>query len=113
MATDHATKEAMWLRTLLSLIGSPQSEPTLIQCGNMGAISLIKNPVFHVRTKHIDVKHHYVRDRYDSGEVAFEYIPTAENAADILTKGLDHPKHWKFLSMLGLNKPNMTNLPSA
>ena len=47
VAADHATKEAMWLRTLLSLIGHTQSRPTLIQCDNMGAISLIKNPVFH------------------------------------------------------------------
>ena len=104
----------MWLCTLLSLIGHAQSGPTLIQCDNMGAISLIKNLVFHAHTKHIDITHHYVRDRYESKDVTFEYVPTSDNSADILTKGLDHPKHWKFLSMLGLeNKSNPMNLPST
>ena len=62
VANDHATKEALWLWSLLSLIGYAQMELTLIHCNNMGAISLIKNPVFHVHTKHIDVKHHFVWD---------------------------------------------------
>src|SRR5882724_2151220 len=60
VAVDHAAKEVMWLWSLLSLIGHPQRIPTLIHCDNMGAISLIRNPVFHSCTKHIDVKHHYV-----------------------------------------------------
>ena len=110
-AADHTMKEAMWLCTLLSLIGHPQSRPTLIQCDNMGAISLIENPVFHACTKHIDIKHHYVWNQYESKDVTFKDVPTSDNSTDILTKGLDHPKHWKFLSMLGLeNKLNPTNL---
>jgi len=113
IATDNAIKEAMWLRTLLSLLSHPQPGPTLIWCDNMGAISLIKNPMFHVCTKHIVVKHHYVWDRYELKEITFEYVPTADNSTDILTKGLDHPKHWKFLSMLGLkSKLNLKNSPS-
>ena len=60
VTTDHAMKEAMWLHTLLSLLSHPQPGPMLIQCDNMGGISLIKNPVFHMHTKHINVKHHYV-----------------------------------------------------
>ena len=79
----------------------------------MDAISLIKNPVFHMCTKHIDAKHHYVWDRYESKEITFKYVPTADNSTDIHTKGLDHPKHWKFLSMLGLkSKLNLKNSPS-
>jgi len=62
VAADHTLKEAMWLCTLLSLIGYTPKEPTLILCENMGAISLIQNPVFHSHTKHIDVKHHYIQD---------------------------------------------------
>jgi len=107
VAADHATKEAMWLRTLLSLIGYPQNNPTLIRCDNMGAMSLIRNPVFHSCTKHIDVKHHYVRDRVEVRDIDFEYVPTTLNFADVLTKGLDRPKHWRFMDMLGVQgKPN-------
>ena len=112
VTADHTTKEAMWLHTLLSLIGHPQRGPTLIWCDNMGAILLIQNLVFHACTKHIDIKHHYVWDQYKSKDVTFKYVPTSDNSTDILTKGLDHPKHWKFLSMLGLeNKLNPMNLP--
>jgi len=113
VTTDHAMKEAMWLHTLLSLLSHPQPGPMLIQCDNMGGISLIKNPVFHMHTKHINVKHHYVQDRYKLKEITFEYVPTVDNSTDIFTKGLDCPKHWKFLSMLGLeSKPNLKNSPS-
>jgi hypothetical protein len=52
--------------------------------------------------KHIDVKHHYIRDCMEVGDVTFKHIPTAENRADILTKGLDGPKYWKFFTLLGL-----------
>jgi len=68
----------------------------------MGAISLIQNPVFHSHTKHIDVKHHYIRDCIEAQEIDFEYVPTALNFMDVLTKGLSHPKHWLFMKMLGV-----------
>jgi len=79
-----------------------QKELTLICCDNMGMISLIQNPVFHSCTKHIDVKHHYVRDCIEAQDIRFEYILTNLNSADVLTKGLNHPKHWKFMEMLGV-----------
>ena len=70
--------------------------------------------MFHAYTKHTDVKHHYVQDHYESKEVTFKYVPTTDISVDILTKGLDHPKHWKFLSMLGLeSKSNLMNSPST
>ena len=102
VAADHAAKEAMWLQSLLSLIGHPQRIPTLIHCDNMGAISLIRNLVFHSCTKHIDVKHHYVQDHVEAQDINFEYIPTTLNSADVLTKGLNRLKHWLFMDMLGI-----------
>jgi len=102
VTADHATKEAMWLQTLLSLIGFPQKQPTLIHCDNMGVISLIWNLVFHSCTKHIDVKHHYIQDCIEAKDITFKYIPTMLNPANALTKGLDRPKHWKFMDMLGV-----------
>jgi hypothetical protein len=106
VAADHSTKEALWLRTLLRLLGYEQKHATTIHCDNQGAIALTKDPNFHARTKHIDVKHHFVRDTVEAGEVKFEYIPTSEMTADILTKGLARPKHWKFLRLLGLRGCN-------
>jgi len=84
VAADHVMKEAMWLHTLLSLIGYPQKTPTLIHCNNMGAISLIWNPVFHSHTKHIDVKHHYIWDCVKAQDIKIEYIPTCHNLFPML-----------------------------
>jgi len=77
IAADHVVKEAMWLCSLLSLIGYPQCTSTLIRCNNMGTILLTQNPVFHSHTKHIDVKHHYVWDHIEAQDINFEYIPMA------------------------------------
>ena len=55
---------------------------------NQGCIALSANPVFHKRTKHIDIRYHFIRERVASGEVELRYVPTAEQLADLLTKGL-------------------------
>ncbi len=60
----------------------------VIQCNNQGAISLIKNLVHHARTKHIDLQHHFVRERVENGEIQFEYCPTEHMVANVLTKAL-------------------------
>jgi len=80
-------------------IGHPQWTTTRIHCDNMGAI-LIQNPVFHSHTKHIDVKYHYIWDCIEAQDIDFEYVPTALNFMDVLTKGLSRPKHWLFMKML-------------
>jgi len=58
----------------------------VIWCDNQGAISLIKNPIQHVQTKHIDVQHHFVREWVKNGEVTFEYCSTEDMVVDVLTK---------------------------
>ena len=76
----QATKEAVWLRGLLSQLNandqSHASKTVVIYCDNQGAMTLAKNPQFHARTKHIDIQHHYVREQVTAGNVALEYIPT-------------------------------------
>jgi hypothetical protein len=74
----------------------------VIRCDNQGAISLTKNPTQHARTKHIDVQHHFVRERVENGEVTFEYCSTEEMVADVLTKALPKERHYKLISMFGL-----------
>ena len=88
MAATQATKEAIWLRRLLADMGHPQKGATVIHEDNHGCIGLAKNPIHHARTKHIDILHHFVRERVESGEVVLKEIPTTHQLADVLTKAL-------------------------
>src|SRR5262249_43212859 len=105
MALTQATKEAIWIRQLLSEIGmTPKTsrEPTIIRSDNQGCISLAKNSAHHARTKHIDVQHHFVRDKVEDGEVEVIFCKTEEMVADVLTKGLTKEKHDRFSSWMGI-----------
>ena len=68
-----------------------------IKCYNTSAINLTKNPIQHSRTKHIDIKHHFIRDHALKGEIILEFVSTKEQLADILTKPLDGEK-FKYIS---------------
>lgn len=75
----NATKEAIWLRRLLNEIqpeAAYEAQATDIYCNNQGAIALAKNPQFHARTKHIDIQHHFVRDKVSEGAVELQYVGT-------------------------------------
>jgi transposase InsO family protein len=103
----QATKEAIWLRRLLKELQIAEEEgqapaATIIYGDNQGAIALAKNPQFHARTKHIDVQHHFVREKQHSGEVDLQYVPTDQQVADGLTKALPQDKFEVFRSTLGL-----------
>jgi hypothetical protein len=103
MASTHATKEAIWMNKLMKELGyMKEKKAMVIRCDNQGAISLTKNPTQHARTKHIDVQHHFVRERVENGEVTFEYCSTEEMVADVLTKALPKERHYKLISMFGL-----------
>jgi hypothetical protein len=101
----HTAKEAVWLRKLLNLLGYKQELPTLIQSDNMGTITIIKDPSFHAHSKHIDIQHHYVRERVENQEPEFKYVHTSKMIADILTKPLLRPAHEKFRNLLGIHAP--------
>ena len=62
IAASDACKEAVWLRKLLSNLFDGKLEPTIIHCDNQNCIKLSKNPVFHDRLKHIEMKYHFIRD---------------------------------------------------
>lgn len=102
MGITEAVKEAIYLRRFLLESGFKELANTKLFCDNMGAHKLTANPVFHSRTKHIDVRHHFVREAVNNHDIEIKYLPTDEMAADVLTKGLPGPKHRKCLSTFGV-----------
>jgi hypothetical protein len=90
VAMCNATKEAIWLRSLLDEIGYKQEKSTLIAADNQGAIVLSEDQSNHTRTKHIDLRYHFVRERTLNGEVHFRYVKSCDNVADVFTKALPY-----------------------
>lgn len=100
VSAASAVKEIIWLKKLLTEYGN--KENYVLYIDNMSAIKLIKNPEFHQRSKHIDVKYHFVRDLYKNGEINVKYIRTEEQIADVFTKALAKPRFLELRSKLGL-----------
>ena len=71
-------------------------------CDNLSAINISKNPIQHSRTKHIDIRHHFIRDLVEDKIVTLEHIATEEQIADIFTKALDASKFENLRSRLGV-----------
>jgi hypothetical protein len=91
IAASDGTKEAIWLRRLYTELGGADLTVPL-RCDNQGAIALILNPIFHQRTKHMDVRFFFVRDAQQEGKIDVVYIETELQLADILTKALPTPR---------------------
>jgi hypothetical protein len=91
MASAFAIKEGLWLRKLFNdlKLGINVID---INADNQSAIKLLKNPVFSMRSKHIDVIYHFARERVNRGEVRFSYVRTESMVADALTKPLPASK---------------------
>jgi hypothetical protein len=102
VAASHATTQAIWLRQLLKELRFPQSKSTIIRCDNQSAIALARDAQFHARTKHIDIRHHFIRDKLEDGTIDIIYCSTNDMLADILTKGLAKPKHEYLRSEIGV-----------
>ena len=88
-------REAVWLRKLLSNLFCDPMKPTTIHCKS--GIELSVNPVFHDRSKHIEIPYHYVRDMVERRAIQLEYINTGDQTTTILTKALPKVKvdHFK------------------
>jgi len=105
IALADAAKQAIWLRHLLYAVRKPEvygKETTTIYGDNKGSLDLTANPVFHSRTKHIQVRYHAIRDYVERGEIRLQYIQTDEMLADGLTKALDRVKFERMIKGLGL-----------
>ncbi len=87
------------LRTTLSDMGYPQ-DPTIIMCDNTSAIGIATDSIKQKRSKAIDMRFHWIRDRVRQGQFIIAYIPTQQNLADYFTKSLPNDAHAKFHSFL-------------
>jgi transposase InsO family protein len=102
VAIANAARELVWLRSLLAELSHKQKEPTVLHEDNQGAIALVKNPINHARTKHIDIAYHFIRDLYERKILFPIYCKTSEMAADALTKALSRAAHEYCVMRYGL-----------
>ncbi|RDB27573.1 Retrovirus-related Pol polyprotein from transposon TNT 1-94 [Hypsizygus marmoreus] len=102
MAMSHAIREALWIRLLLISLGFPIPRPFPLLCDNQSAIEIANSESLSSRSKHIDVRYHFIRQHLMSGSFATSWIPTGDMTADILTKPLAAALHLKHALALGL-----------
>ena len=102
VAATHAAKEGIWLRRLLGEISPPIPKTTTLFCDNQAACKIATTDNFHARTKHIDIRYHFIRQTVEDGTFDIVYCPTDDMVADALTKALPRWKVKGFASALGL-----------
>ena len=76
--------------------------PTIFKCDNQSSIKLAHNPIYHARTKHIEIQHHFVREKIQSKEIDLIYCNTTDNVADIFTKPLGKMNFEECRKQLGV-----------
>jgi histone deacetylase 1/2 len=100
----NATAEMMWVQTLLKELGVRAPRYAKLWCDNLGATYLSANPIFHARTKHIEVDFHFVRERVAQGLLKIQFVSTGDQVADGFTKPLPVRLLEKFRHNLNLDK---------
>ena len=91
-------------RDILDDFGKKQGEATLIMCDNKSTITMTKKLVYHSRTKHIVIKHHFIREAVEDDEIQIKYRKTEDQVANIFTKALPRDKFEFFREMLGVTQ---------
>ena len=104
MAASHATREAIWLRTLLEDLGYPQVNASIIHADNQGCIALSRNPVAHSCAKHINIRHHFIRKQIANSKIDLKYCTMQQMLADIFTKLLPRDVFVRFRAALGVGE---------
>jgi hypothetical protein len=97
-----ASREAMWLWKLLAGLFDLELEATFIWCDNKSCVTLSENPVFHDKSKHGEIRYHYIRDMVQKGAMKLQYLATDEQIVDVLTKPLSRVKLMYFRDKLGV-----------
>ena len=107
VAMSASCQEAVYLGRLLEELLQVSFEPVTINADNTGAMSLAKNPTHHDRSKHIDIKYHYVRDLITRNEINVIYCPSNNMIADLFTKGLPRVQYELLRGRLGVHPSNV------
>jgi len=102
MGLSDASKEAIYLRGMIEELGMKIRDRTPIYNDSQGVIKLAENPVHHARSKHIDIRYHFVCESLSNGLISINYVPNDEMLADIFTKGLNRIKHLRLMEGLNL-----------
>nr|GEY83615.1 ribonuclease H-like domain, reverse transcriptase, RNA-dependent DNA polymerase [Tanacetum cinerariifolium] len=100
MAATGAACQALWLKRLLSELTGWEEERITLKVDNISAIALVRNPVFHGRSKHIDIRYHFIRECVENGHINVEHVSRELQRADILTKALPRLKFVTMQQML-------------
>ena len=103
-----ATAEIIWIQSLLQELGVRLAGCPVLWCDNIGARSLASNPVYHARTKHIELDIHFVRDRVLSQQLDIRYVDSAYQIADLFTKPLPIHSFASFIPKLSLCSSSIT-----
>jgi hypothetical protein len=98
LATDAA--KLAWLRQIICDLGLHLASTPIMWCDNTSALALASNPVFHGRTKHIEVDYHFVCERVVCGDICLQFISTDDQVANIFTKVLPTPRFQRLCSKL-------------
>ena len=102
VAMSRCAQQMAWMQTWLDEVEVKHDMPGIIKGDSRGAIALAKNTKDHGKIKHIDIRHHYLRELVKSGSILFEQIPSADNVADLFTKPLACDHHYRFLEVLNI-----------
>ncbi|KAK8923585.1 hypothetical protein KSP39_PZI019845 [Platanthera zijinensis] len=100
-AMASVVSELTWIESLLANLDVRLSSPALLLCDIQAAIHIAKNPVFHERTKHIEVDCHFIREKVHVKKIELKHVPGTEQVADVLTKALPSTLFYQCLSKLG------------
>jgi hypothetical protein len=106
IAPAHCVCQGIWLKRILDNIGLKQKQCLTVLCDNSSTIKLSKNPVMHGRSKHIDIRFHFLRNLSSEGSIELVHCASKDQLADVMTKALNLPLFEKFRKQLGVCKLN-------
>lgn len=103
VAMSRCAQQMVWIHSWLNEVQVEYSVPGLLKGDNRGAIALTKNTKDHGKVKHIDIRHHYIRELLQSGAITVEQVSSSDNLADLFTKPLPRDQHHHILTALNIS----------
>lgn len=105
MAGARGARQLEWMYSFMAELNLTQPRPATLRCDNQAAIALAQSSKGHSRVKHIDIRHHYIRERVEDGDLEVLHIAGSDNIADIMTKPLPYPRHHDLITRMNLVAP--------